>query len=562
MARKSLLFLILTTILTSGLAIAPQTMAADASASISECVSSGVTSALTSIFGKSIGGFLSKTVPTSDDKAHALSTKIDVDQCVRAALEQLKEIALSTLKRRVLNVMVDQTINWVNGGGSPQFVTNPQDFIYQAGQAAAGDVVQQIGLGQLCTGIQMPVLQFLTGGAAAGSPPFSQQITCTLNQVVGNINNFYNDFRSGGWVAFNTAWEPQNNYYGAILLGGDEIISKSIESQQAAQASMIANQGYKSTTACQEWVLRATKKDGNLAEVAYLDGSNYPDPKNPPPLDAYRSEIANNGYYNPYWYCDRLTETTPGSTIAGITNRALGAQFNSVINAQTFTDYAQALVGAAINRIIKVGVSGLLGVATPNAPAGGYVQISQSGEPVDAQNNNLVGNTGANYNGSVSSTLNYTNQTDLMTQLSLATTTLAQAVQNLSSASTTNNSVINTLKTFISWCNLNGGVFYHPNNCANLTGQLASSTDLQLTLTQMFAKTDPLQTQLTDLTAKVNNAAASALNDLVAPVNDLASSINDLASFALDANNNLDSFQTTLQASYNNCVVQNNVACN
>src|SRR5437868_4902017 len=53
----------------------------------------------------------------------------------------------AALKKQILDRIVDQIITSIQGGGKPQFVTNWQGFLEDAGQGAAGIFAQQLGAG-------------------------------------------------------------------------------------------------------------------------------------------------------------------------------------------------------------------------------------------------------------------------------------------------------------------------------------------------------------------------------------------------------------------------------
>ncbi|KKU91581.1 MAG: hypothetical protein UY23_C0001G0187 [Candidatus Jorgensenbacteria bacterium GW2011_GWA1_48_11] len=550
MAKKLIVVITLLTVVANGLVMPPR--AAAATSALEACAGSIGSGILSLLGGRGLSA-LSGTVPTSDAGAQTQIAAGRVQSCVQVVTEQLAQLALATLKRRVLDVMVDETINWINGGGSPQFVTNFNDFINSAGQAAAGDVIRGVGLGQMCQGLRMPVIQFLTGGRAAGAPPFSQQITCTLDQVVNNINDFYNNFQSGGWIAFNESWRPQNNYYGAILIAGDELISKTLESERAAQTSAIAGQGYSPTQRCLEWTLWGDQGDAGGTIIATADGSTFGDPRIPPPVP---DNVSPDDYLNVYWYCSQITNTTPGSTLAGVTQRALTAHVDNVINAQTFADYAEALVGAAINRLVQESVSGLLGVATPSAPHQGYVDLSQEGSRPD----DLLGGAGTSYTGAVRDSQDAPSGSNLSTQLTLAQTSLSQAAENIRNASSTNGEIKTLLTSFKNWCDVNGGSTSHPQSCSGLADELTAANNLSADLNEKYTEVLPLLDQVaaflaqlqanTPLPADFNNSVNTLLNQIIA-----------FADNAYNTALNLPTQRDSIQASYNACL-SGSTACN
>ncbi len=235
-------------------------------------------------------------------------------------LEWAQTFVLDTLKRRLLDMMVDQIIQWVQGGGKPQFVTNWGQFLSDAANVATGDFIQEIGLGFLCSPFSLQVqISLLPVGR------FSKQVTCTLDQIVGNIDNFFGDFRNGGWLAYTTALQPQNNYFGATLLARAELTKRKENAQVAALNEAQSGKGFLSTKSC----------DAN--------GKN-------------------------------CVITTPGDTIGNLVSKAVGSDIDYIVNAEQLSQYVSAIANAVVNRVIVEGVNGLQGVAAPNAPRGGIIQ--------------------------------------------------------------------------------------------------------------------------------------------------------------------------------------------
>src|SRR3989338_7787910 len=90
-------------------------------------------------------------IPVQDMPLWLLITKIAWFNEVEAKFDifkWLQKFALSTLKKRVLDVMVDQVVTSIQGGGKPQFVTDWKGFLQDASQAAVGDFAQEFGAGK------------------------------------------------------------------------------------------------------------------------------------------------------------------------------------------------------------------------------------------------------------------------------------------------------------------------------------------------------------------------------------------------------------------------------
>lgn len=227
-------------------------------------------------------------------------------------IDKVHRILKSILKKRILDRMVDQIINWIQGDGKPKFITDWGGFLKDAANAGFGDVLQELDLGFLCEPFSAQLRFYLTP-----PPKFSQEVTCTMDDVVNNIKDFADDFRNGSWIAYEYAWRPENNSFGVYLMATDEIIAKAEGRKEAAKAEGIAGNGFLST------------KDEH-------------------------GEI-----------------TTPGSYIAKLATKSIDVDIDWLINTEEIEDYIAAIADSAINRLIKEGVKGIRGVST-KAPSSGY----------------------------------------------------------------------------------------------------------------------------------------------------------------------------------------------
>jgi len=143
-------------------------------------------------------------VPTQD-----FSTELQTYE--QSFIDAMWDVFVNVLKRQVIGQMVDQTVAWIQGDGKPKFVTDWKGLLEDAGQAAAGEFAKELGLGFLCQPFSAQ-LQI----ALLPVKKFSKRAECTLDKIVGNINNFREDFRNGGWIAYSESWKPQNNLTSTI----------------------------------------------------------------------------------------------------------------------------------------------------------------------------------------------------------------------------------------------------------------------------------------------------------------------------------------------------------
>jgi hypothetical protein len=268
-------------------------------------------------------------VPVAEIGPTAAAAQVTAGQTTGSLLQALKEWAESfirqTLKKRLLDVLVDQIIQYIQGGGKPQFVTDWRGFLEDAGNAAAGDFVQSIGAGFLCSPFSLQ-LQL----ALLPVPKFSERAECTLDNIVSNIEAFHADFRNGGWIAYGAAWQPQNNFYGLLAISSTKLATEREKAAGAAFNEANAGQGFLSAKKC--------KTDAQGREVCQI--------------------------------------VTPGSTLGNVVAKAVGSDIDFILSAEQLSDYVSAIANAAINRVIAEGLSA---ATTRNAPPRGFIPIGTTG---------------------------------------------------------------------------------------------------------------------------------------------------------------------------------------
>ena len=117
---------------------------------------------------------------------------IDVKALARAIIDGGAMIAA----QRLIDSMVRSTVDWAQTGfeGNPAYVTNPNQYFTNIADGVAGEFIEGSDLGYLCSPFQTQIRLALQRQYIR---PY--QFQCTLTEVVGNIDAFYNDFSEGGW---------------------------------------------------------------------------------------------------------------------------------------------------------------------------------------------------------------------------------------------------------------------------------------------------------------------------------------------------------------------------
>ncbi len=154
------------------------------------------------LFGGAVGGSA-----VNDPRTHAKVATETVSQCLAR-----------TLGRLAIQKITESTVDWINSGfdGQPAYVQDYNKFFSNVADEAAGSFIEGSDLAFLCSPFQ---LQIKIAIAQSYAHSRGSQSSCTLSQVVGNVQNFMDgDFSDGGWpglISFTT--EPTNNPYGAYM---------------------------------------------------------------------------------------------------------------------------------------------------------------------------------------------------------------------------------------------------------------------------------------------------------------------------------------------------------
>lgn len=300
----------------------------------------------------------------NDDRCGSLQRWLDAvnDSTKGYFLEVAKildTIFKQIVKRRILDGMVDQVINWIQGGGgNPQFVSDWRGFLQNAVNEGVGDIINDSQLKFLCSPFKAQLKISLGAGGGLSPLPvqkFSTAVTCTLDNVVQNIDAFYDDFRQGGWIAYSASWEPQNNFYGAALITLDAANRRIYEKKEEASSEALTGGGFLSQKKC-SWQ-EITPEGGAYSRV-------YNNQTEKQVADARRS-ATERGNTLKVTNCQIIT---PGSVAGDLVKKAVGTDFDFILNADDLSTYATAITNALVNRLADEGSKGLIGIGKQSDP--------------------------------------------------------------------------------------------------------------------------------------------------------------------------------------------------
>src|SRR3989344_5692239 len=260
-----------------------------------------------------------------------------------------KDYFKEKLKDLVVNRLTRAMVGWVKGeglsAGQPRFVTNWQRFMDDVVNEAGGSVIESVAP-ELCQSFG-PLVRVAVEPIGARGPRF--RTSCTLDRVVSNIQDFYDDFENGGWLAYGAAYQERNNYFGSLLAVNEEVMSAISKAKEAKRDETVAAGGYLGSVVCVKWGWKEAPGTTTSNGLPVLPRGNFE--------------------------CLERKTTTPGSTVGSVVNQALLAPLHRIVNADRLTELMNALLDFEITKLFNSfknqwGDKGLLGVEVGNVTPG------------------------------------------------------------------------------------------------------------------------------------------------------------------------------------------------
>jgi len=277
-----------------------------------------------------------------DYAADTIKVAIALWQKSDTLLARVTRVAATIALHTVLNMMTNQIIEWIQGGGEPRFISDWRGFLSDAGNNAGGLFVDKyLGAGWLCepfdVAIKIPLLSV---------PTFDERVRCTLEDMGINIRMFYDDFNEAGWMGWIELTKPQGNFYGGYLMAQAEKTIQEEKAKDAAGQEGLAGRGFLSVKACVEG--HATLMPENRTQTCN-------------DKDSCKSLESRAGTY---FVCDKEIAVTPASVLSDITSRAMDREMDIIgqeiaamtADLGTFAPYVVAVGNALINRLIQEGL--------------------------------------------------------------------------------------------------------------------------------------------------------------------------------------------------------------
>ena len=304
--------------------------------------------------------------------AHAQWLVAEVPANTYSIWEYVKMIVTEKLKDLLVHKLVMQTIQWIQGGGKPQFVTNWKGFLTGAAKTTAGQMISEIAPG-LCTSFA-PLIKVAVVPVDP-SHSLDARPLCTIDKVVANVQNFARSFETGGWIAYGAAMQPSNNLIGSIVQSKMLVDQQAQQGAQATKNDTTASHGALSSQVCVKYAAAppptmtnsycksdsACAADEACVNMVCDDESPCSDDS-----DCHSGMTCQGVCGQKNGDCLEWKNTTPGEQLTNAMKDSGAAPLLQIVNAQDFAALLNALINAALSKLVKLGQNaiskGLLGL--------------------------------------------------------------------------------------------------------------------------------------------------------------------------------------------------------
>lgn len=303
-------------------------------------------------------------IPVFDAALIAIQTSATVTNVANWATqvaEWVKEELFKALRDQIVKAMVNeinkQTVAWIQGSGSPKFVSDWQGFLKDSVMEGVNQTISQSQLADLCT----PFAFQLRIAMIPETRPVSQKAKCSISDIVANVEDFYQNFENGGWLAYGASIKPENNLYMQLVMFDDDMKARSTLSEEKRTQEAAAGSGFLSVSTCLE-DNQQELYDQCVADMSQEGGD---------PNDCYE-------YAAQAKECTKEKVQTPGDAVA----ESVG---NLVTSENIYISGVQSIISAAINAAINRMMSeGLALMSGQENAAAGYNPSTQYQDQINA----------------------------------------------------------------------------------------------------------------------------------------------------------------------------------
>lgn len=312
----------------------------------------------------------------------------DVDKWMQKneLLKQALKAAWAYTRKKLLNMLVNDIVSWIQGGGTPRFVSDFPGTLEKVADQSLGLFANKLVQGNLC-GAFKPTLQGLFPRAKVF---FEEQVSCTASKITDNMENIWNtSFEQGGWQNWLKVQEPQNNIFGAYFIAQGELADIVARQTESKKLQIGTGAGFLGQEECSEWsVMQVNPQSGKLEASGKtinrsLAGNVSMGSENcttalqaSQQAEAYDLDLATHrgaagdkalkitcgsqtfNEDSATLECSKKQTLTPADTIARSAGKAIGTDIDWLIgNKEEFHGYLVAIIDAVVNRVAREGLA-------------------------------------------------------------------------------------------------------------------------------------------------------------------------------------------------------------
>lgn len=314
-----------------------------------------------------------------------ISGMVDVWIQSNLILEWALGVALNLLINQLLAQLTNDIVNWIQNGTTPRFLTmGLDDWLGMAADNALGIFIEQyLGMGWLCEPFDIDIKIALLDKIS-----FKEEVECSVTDIVKNIEDFYNDFATGGWKGWVELVEGRNIIYSAYEIAHNEKMKIIETDNKEKEAEIARGDGFFSPKDCiwfdanNKPIDLVTDSTGRRYTTGYDDvwGTASLYYKCQPSTDPMAEPFDTVGGVAGPCYVKCISHT-PGKQISDATSQTLNRYWDSLnallgaaaAKAGPLAIYVEAILTALINRAFTEGY-GLL--------FAGDQALSNGGEPI------------------------------------------------------------------------------------------------------------------------------------------------------------------------------------
>lgn len=199
-------------------------------------------------------------VPSADSSAGGTTAGATMQTCykewgdkIKTAIVDALTYAAITAMHALLQEITNKIIKCIYSydtktgkcdGGDSLLVLDFNSLLKNAADVAGAKFLNDLTGVNLCSITPSLKLQI----ALLPVPEFKDRAACTLSDIVSNIDDFYDDFTQGDWLAWDESLKPNNDAFGAWLLASDE--KRVREMAAVLKTDKEAKNGFEPTRKC------------------------------------------------------------------------------------------------------------------------------------------------------------------------------------------------------------------------------------------------------------------------------------------------------------------------